>query len=112
MTYLGNNEAQKGYLHSLGTELRGLRERAGYTCEFVAAALNPEQPSRDRISKLERGISGIDQYDYLRLMWFYRDVAPDHPAVDLAKRLLPRDALLGQRSQQATRSARKRRETD
>ena len=61
MTYLGNNEAQKGYLHSLGTELRGLRERAGYTCEFVAAALNPEQPSRDRISKLERGISGIDQ---------------------------------------------------
>ena len=95
MAYQGNNEAKKEYLAKMGLELRELREKAGYTCEFVASALDPAQPSRDRISKLERGISGIDQYDYLRLMWFYRDVAPGRPAVDLARRLLPRAALAG-----------------
>lgn len=95
MAYQGVNDAKHDYLVTMGKELRLLREKAGYTCEFVASALNPEQPSRDRISKLERGVSGIDQYDYLRLMWFYRDVAPGHPAVDLAKRLLPRSALAG-----------------
>jgi hypothetical protein len=66
---------------------------AGHSCEFVAAVLNPEMRSRDRISKLECGVSGIDMFGYLRLMWFYRDLAPSHPAVVLAKRLLPPEAL-------------------
>ena len=57
------------------------------TQEKVAIWFGSEK--RDRISKVERGASGIDLFDYLRLMWFFRDVALDHPGVALARRLLP-----------------------
>ncbi|MFL5285100.1 MAG: hypothetical protein ACJ8AW_30030 [Rhodopila sp.] len=70
-----------------------MREQAGYSCESVASVLNPETTSRDRISKLERALCGIDLIDYLRLMWFYRDLAPNHLAVALAKRVLRQEAL-------------------
>jgi len=72
-----------------------LRDKAGYSCKFVASALKPEHRDRDRISKLSAGASGIDQYGYLQLMWFYCHEAPGHPAVTLAKRLLPCAALTG-----------------
>jgi hypothetical protein len=88
MAYTGDNEERKRFLQVLGAEVRAIRQAAGYKCEYVASMLN-ETASRDRISKLERGVSGIDLMDYLRLMRFYGDLVPQHPAVDLARRLLP-----------------------
>jgi hypothetical protein len=45
--------------------------------------------SRDAMSKIERGARPLGRYEYLRLMYFYRDLEPEHPAVALATRLLP-----------------------
>jgi hypothetical protein len=45
--------------------------------------------SRDAMSKVERGDTAIGLFDYLRLMDFYRERVPSHPAVALANRLLP-----------------------
>jgi hypothetical protein len=59
MTYTGDNEDEKRFLRALGAEVRAIRQATGYTCEYVARALNPDTASRDRISKLERGVSGI-----------------------------------------------------
>jgi hypothetical protein len=93
--YDGSNENKHDFLIRRGAELRALRlktedgtgEPMGLGA--IAEVLNAETASRDRISKLERGVSGIDFFDYLRLMWFYRDVAgADHPGVALARRLL------------------------
>lgn len=96
MAYEGDNDSKRAFLIAQGAQVRKFREAAGYSCEYVASVLNPATPSRDRISKLERGISGIDQYDYLRLMWFLRaEAGPDHPAVKLASQLLPPEALRG-----------------
>jgi transcriptional regulator with XRE-family HTH domain len=71
----------------MGADLRRLREEADISLQLVADVLGSEK--RDRFSKIERGVSGIDLFDYLRLMWFYRDYDPQHPAVLLARRLLP-----------------------
>lgn len=91
MTYEGDNVQKQRFLVTVGHDLRDLRERAGLTCEQVASVLNTTA-SRDRISKVERGVTGIDMLDYLRLMWFYRDLAPNHPAVELARVMLPNQA--------------------
>ena len=96
MAYTGDNENKRAYMAAQGAEIRKLRESSGYTCEYVATALNPENPSRDRISKLERGISGIDNYDLLRLFWFFRDAAGlQHPMVLQARKMLPAEVLRG-----------------
>ena len=71
----------------MGAELRRLREESELSLQMIADVLGSEK--RDRISKVERGASGIDLFDYLRLMWFYREFDPSHPAVLLARRLLP-----------------------
>jgi hypothetical protein len=71
----------------MGADLRRLREEADISLQLVADVLGSEK--RDRISKVERGITGIDLFDYLRLMWFYQEFDPQHPAVLLARRLLP-----------------------
>jgi hypothetical protein len=75
------------FLARMGGELRRLREEAGISLQLAADALGSER--RDRISKVERGVSSIDLFDYLRLMWFYQEYDPQHPAVLLARRLLP-----------------------
>ena len=74
----------------LGAELRRLREEAELPLQMAADVLGTGK--RDRISKVERGVSGIDLFDYLRLMWFYQEFEPNHPAVLLARRLLPMPA--------------------
>ena len=96
MAYEGDNESKRAFLIAQGAQIRKLRKAAGYSCEYLSMALNPATPSRDRISKVERGACGIDEYDYLRLMWFLRaEAGPDHPAVQLARMLLPAEALRG-----------------
>jgi hypothetical protein len=110
MAYLGDDDVKRDYLATVGRDVRALREKADHTCDTVARVLNPETPSRDRISKLERGVSGMDMYDFLRMMWFYRDVAgPDHPAVVLAKLYLPREALASGGGPSAATAERRRR---
>lgn len=88
MTYEGDNANKRRFLLAMGDDLRRLRGQTELSCEEVASVLNTTA-SRDRISKIERGVTGTDLFDYLRLMWFYRDIDPDHPAVELARKLLP-----------------------
>jgi hypothetical protein len=97
MAYEGDNEAKREFLAKMGAELRAIRLKTDngdgpLTLEAVADVLVPGKGNRDRISKVERGTSGIDLFDYLRLLWFYREVIPDHPGVALARRLLPKPA--------------------
>jgi hypothetical protein len=80
-------EQRETFRARMGAELRRLREESELSLQMVADVLGSEK--RDRISKVERGITGIDLFDYLRLMWFYQEYDPQHPAVLLARRLLP-----------------------
>jgi hypothetical protein len=82
-------EHKAAFLKRLGADLRRIRRRTDISCEAASAVIG--DPNRDRISKVERGASGIEFYDYLRLMWFYRDEDPMHPAVQLARILLPEE---------------------
>ena len=92
------NPNRVSFNKALGADMRQLREKTERTLESVSMVVDPEVRSRDRISKVERGVSGIGMYDYLRIIWFFRDVAPpDHPAVALARMLLPRETLAGGR---------------
>ena len=92
------NPNRVSFNKALGGDMRRLREKTEQTLDFVSMVVDPDVRSRDRLSKVERGVSGIDMYDYLRIMWFFRDVAPpDHPAVALARMLLPRETLAGGR---------------
>ena len=101
MTYAPDakiNPNKIAFNKALGADMRRLREKTEQTLDFVAMVVDPDVRSRDRLSKVERGLSGISMYDYLRIMWFFRDVAPpDHPAVALARMLLPRETLAGGR---------------
>ena len=84
---------QAAFYKRVGAELRELREREGVTCEFVASIVEGDDTNRDRVAKMERGDTRIRLDQYLELMWFYRHHVPDHPAVQLAKLLLPKRAL-------------------
>lgn len=75
---------------TMGGDLRRLREKTGKTGRQVAEDdLDFLFGNRDWLSKVERGVNSIDFIKYLELVWFYREVEPDHPAVELAKRYLP-----------------------
>jgi transcriptional regulator with XRE-family HTH domain len=74
------------FRRDIGLELRRLRESYNLSQAMVGEVLGY---NRDAVSKLERGTFPIDLFDYLRLMHFYRDRAPNHPAVALAARMLP-----------------------
>jgi transcriptional regulator with XRE-family HTH domain len=77
------------FLKRLGADLREIREAAGLSLEAASRVLTPDNPSRDRLSKVERGVSGIDLHAYLELMFFYRTYGYEsHPAVALAQKLL------------------------
>jgi transcriptional regulator with XRE-family HTH domain len=70
----------------VGTELRMLREASRLSQQAVAEVFGW---TRDAMSKVERGVYPLGMYEYLRLIAFYRDLEPDHPAVALANRLQP-----------------------
>jgi hypothetical protein len=78
---------QEIFRRRLGQELRRFREASGIS-QDLAADVNGW--NRDAMSKIERGERPIGMFEYLRLMWFYQELEPDHPAVALAARLLPR----------------------
>ena len=82
------------FMRIIGADTRAIREHAGISCERVAKVLN-RIGNRDRISKFERGISSMDMFEYLKMMWWLRDFVPSHPAVALAKMTLPPDVLAG-----------------
>jgi hypothetical protein len=90
MAYSAENPQKAEFMRRIGADARKIREQTEATCEMVANVLN-ETNNRDRISKFERGISGMTMYDYLLMMWWYKDVEPDHPAVALARMMLPED---------------------
>jgi len=75
----------------VGRELRRFREAAGLSQGAIGEALGH---TRDWTSKVERGDIPIDLFSYTRLMAFHQELAPDHPAVALAGRLLPGIARL------------------
>lgn len=88
MTYDHTDQKAK-FLKTMGEDLRRIREAAGLSLDGASRVLTPDNPSRDRISKVERGISGIDMHAYLELMYFYRTYGfADHPAVALARMFL------------------------
>ena len=88
MTYQHDDQKAK-FLSRLGTDLREIRVRAGLSLEQASLILTPDNPSRDRMSKVERGVSGIDMHAYLELMWFYRTYLDEpHPGVEMARRFL------------------------
>ena len=100
MTYASTtrvNPNRVSFNKALGADMRRLRGRTEMTLDSVSMVVDPEVRSRDRLSKVERGVSGIDMYDYLRVIWYFRDVAPEHPAVALARMLLPKETLAGAR---------------
>ena len=71
----------------LGRDIRLLRESAGLSQQSIADLFGW---GRDAISKLESGSIATTVYNYLALMQFLAsDVEPDHPAVILARRLMP-----------------------
>jgi hypothetical protein len=75
---------------TMGADLRRLREKAGVSGRMVAEdALSHLFGNRDWLSKVERGANSIDFIKYLELVWYYREVEPDHPGVALARRYLP-----------------------
>ncbi len=75
--------AHKSLLETMGADLRALRVRADVSQEDTGEMLGW---NKDAISKIERGINNTSLYDYLRLMMYFRDVEPKHPAVTLARR--------------------------
>lgn len=71
------------FLDAVGEDIRAVRESVdGIPQEAVAEVL--DWSGRDPVSKVERGKTNLSLYDYLRLMDFYRELAPDHPAVALS----------------------------
>jgi transcriptional regulator with XRE-family HTH domain len=74
------------FRRKVGQELREFREAYGLSQEEIATAF---RWTKDAMSKIERGERPIDMYRYLRLMQFYARADPDHPAVVLARRMLP-----------------------
>lgn len=92
VTDTGDDPQKKRFLKTIGADTRQVRDRADVSCEAAARVLN-SYGNRDRISKFERGVSGMDMFEYLKLMWWMRDFAPGHPAVALAKAMLPPDVL-------------------
>lgn len=76
---------QQEFAKRLGAELRDIRQKANASQQEVAFAPNW---NRDAISKIERGDTNISLYDYLLVMYFMREFAPDHPAQALAGHLL------------------------
>lgn len=89
------NPQKQQFMRTVGQDVRDIRIAADITCETVAKVLN-SVGNRDRISKFERGVSGMDLFEYLKMMWWLRDFAPGHPAVALAKMMLPPDVLAGE----------------
>jgi transcriptional regulator with XRE-family HTH domain len=79
------NSSEDVFLTRVGNDLRTLREAGGLSQQAVADLFGWQ---RDAISKVERGERNLTVYDYLRLLRFFRDVAPDHPALALAERYL------------------------
>ena len=77
---------RKIFRRQVGTELRRLREAYGLSQAAVAGAFGWQ---RDAMSKIERGDSLLGMYEYLRLLAYYRERVPNHPAVALADLLLP-----------------------
>jgi transcriptional regulator with XRE-family HTH domain len=74
------------FRRQVGRELRELREAYGLSQATVADVFGW---NRDAMSKIERGATPLGMFEYLRLMLFYRERVPEHPAVALAARLLP-----------------------
>jgi hypothetical protein len=93
--YSGVDPYKAEFLKRMGADLRRLREEAELSQEAVSDVIKDTKANRDRMSKVERGASGIELFDYLRLLWFYRDYDPQHPGVLLARRLLPLSARKG-----------------
>lgn len=69
------------FLELVGSELRGMRKKAGVPLQVVCDVFGW---GRDAMSKIELGRRAISLHDYVRLMAFYREVDPDHPGVALA----------------------------
>lgn len=88
MTTMEQQKAARRALFAkrVGQELRQLREASGLSQAFLADLFGW---TRDAMSKIERGDRPIGMFEYLVVMNFYRDLDPTHPAVALAKRLLP-----------------------
>src|SRR5689334_7409591 len=75
---------------TMGADLRRLREKAGLSGRMVSEdVLGHLFGNRDWLSKIERGKNSIDFIKYLELVWFYREVEPEHPGVALARLYLP-----------------------
>lgn len=99
MTTAAQQDAARRAIFSrrLGQELRQLREASGASQALVSDLFGW---TRDAISKIERGKTRLGMFEYLTLMQFYRDMEPGHPAVALAKRLLPPAPNAAGRSQE------------
>jgi transcriptional regulator with XRE-family HTH domain len=74
------------FAQRVGRELRLLREAAGLSQAAVADTFDWQKAA---MSKIETGARPIALFEYLRLMQFYGEIEPGHPAVALAARLLP-----------------------
>src|SRR5690349_21264768 len=70
----------------LGAELRRFREASGISQAMVGEVVGH---TRDSMSKIERGARPLGMFEYLKIMWFFRELVPEHPAVALAAQLLP-----------------------
>lgn len=79
--------ARQKFLDRVGADLRDMRMASGLSQEDIADYMGWK---RDAISKVENGRNQLSVYDYLTLMRFFREIEPNHPALPLADRYMPR----------------------
>lgn len=83
---IGATAANEDFLKLVGAELRSIRLEADLPLAEVGDLFGW---GRDALSKIELGLRGISLHDYLKLMHFYREIVPNHPAVALAAYFRP-----------------------
>lgn len=91
---MAHNPQKTQFLKALGDDIRRIRMSLGWP-QRMLAHLALASNNWVHISQVERGETGMDMIKYLTLMWNMRVECPDHPAVALAKMLLPPDLKAG-----------------
>lgn len=75
----------------VGAELRKYRTAHGPNALSPGLVGSLFGWQRDALYKIERGERHVSLFDYLQLMWLYKETCPGHPALVLAQRLLELD---------------------
>lgn len=75
-------EFEQTCYNKLGEDLRSIREQARLPLEDVASILGFQ---RNALSRIERGQRRIHLIDYLHIIWYFRHLTQDHPAMPLAR---------------------------